>query len=118
MSCHLPGGLDGFIWDSSGAKDTFQEREIRHFLALQEKLREFGLELMDYTPVINENFNRRGEEIDQWLKEWDGEPVESFVILDDLNGRYLRPHSSRLVRTSIMYGLLPKHIKAAIKILS
>lgn len=103
--------------EASGEKDAFQQREIRHFLALQEKLREFGLELMDYTLVINEDMNHRGEEIDQWLREWKGEPVESFVILDDLNGKYLRPYSDRLVRTPIRKGLEQRHVDLAVKIL-
>lgn len=97
--------------------DAFRKREIRHFLALQEKLWEFELEFLDRTPVLNESFNHRGEEIDQWLREWEGEPVESFVILDDLNGKYLRPHASRLVRTSLRKGLIQKHVELAVKIL-
>lgn len=35
-----------------------------------------------------------------------------------MNGRYLRPHSSRLVRTSMTKGLTQKHINMAIKILN
>lgn len=97
--------------------DAFWKREIRHFLALQEKLREFGVEFLDRTPVLNESFNHRGEEIDQWLREWEGEPVESFVILDDLNGKYLRPHAGRLVRTSLRKGLIQKYVELAVKIL-
>lgn len=95
--------------------DAFRQREIRHFLALQEKLREFGLEFLDRTPVSTED--DRGKEIDEWLRKWEGEPVESFVILDDLNGKYLRPHAGRLVRTSITKGLLQKHVELAVKIL-
>lgn len=103
--------------EAPGEKDAFQQREIRHFLALKEKLHEFGLELMDYTPVINEGMNHRGEEIAQWLKEWEGEPIESFVILDDLNGKYLRPYSDKLARTPIRKGLEQRHVDLAVKIL-
>lgn len=103
--------------EAPGEKDAFQQREIRHFIALRDKLREFGLEFLDKTPVINEGMNHRGEEIAQWLKEWKGEPVESFVILDDLNGKYLRPHSDRLVRTSIQKGLEQRHVDLTVKIL-
>lgn len=110
-----------FGWEYMDAhipeNDAFRKREIRHFLALQEKLREFGLEFLDRTPVLNESMNHRGEEIDQWLREWKGEPVESFVTLDDLNGKYLRPHAGRLVRTPITKGLLQKHVELAVKIL-
>ncbi len=104
-----------FYMDSSGAKDSFQQREIRHFIALRDKLQEFELELLDRTPVSVED--DRGKEIDEWLRKWEGEPVESFVILDDLNGKYLRPHAGRLVRTSITKGLLQKHVELAVKIL-
>lgn len=79
--------------------DAFQQREIRHFIALREKLREFGLEIFSRTPVSELDF--RGAEIDQWLQEWEGEPIESFVIIDDMDGRYLRPHSNRFVQTSL-----------------
>lgn len=95
--------------------DVFRKREIRLFLALQKKFREFGLEFLDRTP-LSANAHRSNE-IDQWLREWDGEPVESFVILDDLNGKYLRPHAGRLVRTSTRTGLLQKHVDLAVKLL-
>lgn len=95
--------------------DSFQQREIRHFIALRDKLQEFELELLDRTPVSVED--DRGKEIDEWLRKWEGEPVESFVILDDLNRKYLRPHAGRLVRTSITNGLLQKHVELAVKIL-
>lgn len=95
--------------------DVFQQREIRHFIALREKLQEFGLEIFSRTPVSELNF--RGLEIDQWLQEWEEERIESFVILDDMNGRYLRPHSNCLVQTSLQTGLMQKHVEKAVKIL-
>lgn len=93
-------------------------RDVKHFIALRDKLLEFGIELMDYTPITNVGTNRRGEEIDMWMKDWKGEPIESLVILDDLNGVYLRPYSNRLVRTSFTKGLLQKHVDLAVKILN
>lgn len=95
--------------------DAFQQREIRHFIALREKLREFGLEIFSRTPVSELDF--RGAEIDQWLQEWEGEPIESFVIIDDMDGRYLRPHSNRFVQTSLQKGLMQNHVNLAVKIL-
>lgn len=93
-------------------------RDVSHFIALRDKLLEFGIELMDYTPITNGGMNRRGEEIDMWFKSWKGEPIESLVLLDDLNGAYLRPYSNRLVRTSFTKGLLQKHVDMAVKILN
>lgn len=91
--------------------------DSKFFVGLRDKLLEHGIELLDYTPITDGGMNRRGEEIDMWLKDWKGEPIESMVILDDLNGRYLRPYAGRLVRTSIAQGLLQKHVDLAVKIL-
>lgn len=92
-------------------------RDAAHFIALRDKLLEYDIELMDHTPITNGSMNRRGEEIDMWIKSWKGEPIESLVLLDDLNGAYLRPYSNRLVRTSFTKGLLQKHVDMAVKIL-
>lgn len=91
-------------------------RNVRMFLALRDKLEEHGLELFDKTPDFS--YNQRGEEIDAWLKSWQGEPIDSFVCIDDMNGRWLRPHADRLVRTSFAKGMLPKHVELAVKILN
>lgn len=88
------------------------------YIALRDKFAEFGLEFIGHTPITNGSMNRRGEEIDMWLKAWDGEPIESICLLDDLNGCYLRPYSGRLVRTSASKGLLPKHVELAVKLLN
>lgn len=103
-------------WDDMDKE--LQNQDVDLFLALKDKLWDFGIELMDYTPITNGGMDRRGEEIDLWMKEWDGEPIESFVVLDDLNGCYLRPYSARLVRTSFTKGLLQKHVDLAVKILN
>jgi len=88
----------------------------RMFVALQNKMKEYGLDFVSHTPWIA--YTSRGEEIDRWLQAWEGEPVESFVILDDLEGVYLRPHAGRLVKTSFAKGLLPRHVEMAKKILA
>lgn len=98
-------------------QNGIKSRDADDYIALVEKFAEYGLEFLGHTPISNGGMNHRGEEIDMWLKSWDREPVESFTILDDLNGRYLRPHSNRLVRTSFTQGLMQKHVDMAIKIL-
>ena len=95
-----------------------KSRDADDYLALVEKFQEYGLEFFSHTPVLNESLNHRGEEIDLWLKTWDGEPIESYAIVDDLNGCFLRPHSGRLVRTSFSEGLLPKHVDRIIELLN
>lgn len=94
-----------------------KSRDAEDYLALRDAFAEHGMEFIGHTPVTDRGMNRRGEEIDMWLKNWDGETIESMAILDDLNGRYLRPYAGRLVRTSFTKGLLPKHVEIAIKIL-
>lgn len=88
-------------------------RNIRMFKALRDKLLEFGIELLGYT----DNFGHRGAEISAWLKSWQGEPIEAYVVLDDMGGDEIRPHCKHLVQTSMTYGLQAKHIKKALKIL-
>ncbi len=100
--------------DMDAGQDT---RDVRLFVALRDKLKEYGIDLLGYTPVTDRGMQNRGAEIDMWLKDWKGEPIESMVILDDLDGRYLRPWSRKLVRTSMVTGLIQKHVDAAVKIL-
>lgn len=88
-------------------------QDIHLFDALVEKLKEYDIKLMSYT----EDFGLRGEEIDKWLSDWQGEPIERFVILDDMGGAEMRPHSSWLVQTGFREGLMPKHVQKAIKLL-
>ena len=48
---------------------------------LSNRLGEYGLEIMDSTPVLS-GLSSRGDEIRQWLDD-SGQSVERFVILDD-----------------------------------
>lgn len=89
--------------------------DIRLFDALADKLREYDIELLSYTKDFS---SCRGEEIDLWLREWSGEPIEAYMILDDMDGTELRPHSQYLVQTGFWDGLMPNHISKAIKILN
>ena len=88
--------------------------DVRLFEALQRKLKEFDIELMSYT----DNFWHRGKEIDTWLKNWKGEPIESFVILDDMPKEDFVPNSDRLIQTNICTGLTENHVEHAIEMLN
>ena len=88
--------------------------DIRFYQALISKLREYELELLGYT----DDFGPRGKEIERWLSEWNGEPVESIVILDALEKDELKPYSDYVVQTSLCEGLTPKHTRKAIKLLN
>lgn len=103
-----------YCYDHSLYKKESERQDIRMFETLKNKLFKFGIELLDYT----EDFGLRGEEIDKWLSEWKGEEIESFVILDDMDGAELRPHAQYLVQTSLTEGFTEKHLKKAIHILN
>ena len=93
---------------------SFDLSSIRLFEALKSKLAEYDLELLDYT----EDFGPRGIEIDLWLKSWKGEPIESFVILDDMHLSYLLPHTSHVVSTALSKGLTQADVERAVNILN
>lgn len=84
--------------------------DVRLFEALQLKLKEFDIELMSYT----DNFWHRGKEIDTWLKQWQGEKVESFIILDDMPKEDFEPNTDHLIQTNIATGLTPANVEEAI----
>ena len=89
-----------------------EKKDIRLVCALKEKLQEYNIELLSYT----ENFGFRGEEIDQWLSDWDGETVEAFVILDDMDALEMEPYSELLIQTSFDDGLTEEHVQRAIEL--
>lgn len=84
------------------------------FIRLKEKLREYGIEFISKTPISNSGY--RGEEIDQWLNDWNGEKISSFIIIDDDND--MKPYMDRLVQTSFKYGLRYKNVLKAIRLLN
>lgn len=86
---------------------------IRLFEALEKKLSEYDLEFLSYT----EDFGNRGEEIDLWLKNWNGEPIESFVILDDMYPEDLKLHQEKLVQTVESFGLTQEDVEKAVAML-
>ena len=91
-----------------------EKQDIRLFEALKARLLEYGIELMSYT----RDFAQRGTEIDAWLKEWTGEPIEAFVILDDMDDWELKPHGDHLVQTGFYAGLEPKNVRRALDVLN
>ncbi len=88
--------------------------DIRLFEALEKKLTEHGITLLSYT----DDFGLRGEEIDAWLKHWQGEPIDAYVILDDMDDREMYPHAQHLVQTTFWDGLLPEDVQKAAAILN
>lgn len=94
--------------------DAMDRQDIRLFDAFCAKLKEVGLELLGYT----DDFGLRGNEIDDWLTQWDGEPIESFVVLDDMDEREISPHDDRLVQTFFVDGLQERHVQQAIELLN
>ncbi len=85
------------------------------FIELRNKLEEFGIVLYDKTPVFDNYMRLRGEEIKAYLDSHNN--IDGYVIIDDLDGHYLRPCSSHLLQTSQLKGLQEKHIKAAKRIM-
>ena len=87
--------------------------QAEDFIRLENKLKEYDITFLSRTPVSEERY--RGTEVDMWLKNWGGEPVEAFVILDDEND--MKPYMKHLVQTSWETGLCQKDVDKAVKIL-
>lgn len=101
----------------SDLDDGVETIDARLFIGLRDKLKEYGLEFSGYTPIIDFGQRWRGAEIKKWICEWQGELIESFVILDDLDVDYLHPFEDKVVGTSMMEGFLQEHVDLAVKIL-
>lgn len=97
-----------------GIKDS---EFVKDFITLKNKLNEFGIELYDKTPVFNKPMILRGKEIQSYINN-SNDTIDGYVIIDDLNGKYLRPCSNHLLQTSEWKGLQEKHIKVAERILN
>lgn len=99
----------------SGWKD-FKEGKINadslDFVALQNKLKEFNIELYDYTPLSEKR--NRGNEILEWVENHLDE-IDSMLILDDDSD--IKPFGHFFLRTSFTEGLKPSHYKRAIEML-
>lgn len=87
----------------------------KRFIALEEKMNEFGITLFSKTPIGNQDY--RGDEIKSWIEQWGGEKIENFVIIDDMDD--MRPYKNKLVKTSFLKGGLQyAHMEKAIEILN
>ncbi|MGL5436849.1 MAG: HAD domain-containing protein [Lachnospiraceae bacterium] len=89
--------------------------EADDFSMLCQEFDKYGLTFMSKTPIITRSYGFRGNEIKEWLVNWRGEVIESFVILDD--GSDMNPFAHKLVQTSMIKGLEQKHIDQAVQIL-
>ena len=90
-----------------------ETKDTLDFIALKTALYAHGLELIGKTPESEEDY--RGKEIQEWLDKWDGEPVESMVILDDDGD--MEPFMTKLVLTSFSDGLQDADADRAVAIL-
>ena len=74
--------------------------------AMREYLRSQGFKfekrLIGFTPVLD---RKRGNEIQTWLDNWKGDPIGTFVILDDevFDMEHLR---NRVVKTEMSHGFM------------
>ena len=99
---------DGWYdWDN-GRKTMSSEM----FIELEKKLRDFGIELFDKTPMFKGHLSVRGQEIRYWL-EHQTEEIESFVILEDWENLF--PYNDdNIVWTDIDEGLTEECMELAI----
>jgi hypothetical protein len=70
-------------------------------------------EIIGKTPIIRDNNRCRGDEINAYLEA--NPNIDKFIILDDDSD--MDNLIDRLVKTSYIDGLLPKHIEKAISLL-
>ena len=101
-------------WFYKDHDSTYNGEEVWLFEALQEKLNEYGIELFDYT----EEAGHRGDEISSWLKKHNGETIEAYIVIDDMDEDELRCHSARFIQTDFEVGLTEHHVDQAIKLLN
>lgn len=97
-----------------------EEGDFQHLVDYLKKQGVTG-HILDKTPThlphgYIDRINGRGKEIEQWLKDWSGEKIESFVILDD--DYDLEPFLDHHVPSSEETGLDDEHIEQAIGILN
>ena len=100
-------------WFYKDHDSTYNGEEVWLFEALQEKLNEYGIELLDYT----EQLGHRGEEISKWLKTHKGDEVEAYIVLDDMDESELHQHSAHFIQTDFEEGLTEAHVEQALRLL-
>lgn len=95
-------------------KESFYGEQL--FSVLEKRLSDVGLKVFDITPIINEPFVKRGDEIRKWLNDTKYD-IKNFVILDDENDM-CEFTSTNLVQTSMETGLTEEHLVIAENILN
>lgn len=105
------------IVDATGAKIVLSSswrKSLYDFV--NNRLKQFGMELLDRTPVFHRPYVQRGEEIRYWLEHTESH-VDRFVILDD-EGDMCEYKHTHLVKTNPLIGLRTPWAVEAIKILN
>lgn len=114
------------IVDATGAKivlsstwragfcPTSSMQDKRALAYLCKAFAEKGLVFYDYTP-FDKNRNR-GKEIQDWLDCTEDE-VEDYIVIDDQVFDIIDKHRGHVLMTSKIYGLKPKAVDMAIKML-
>lgn len=108
------------VLSSSWRMDRFYEskrekpRDYNLYQRLVKKLKEYDLTIYSHTPILTGGY--RGKEICQWIQDWQGELIESFVILDDDND--MKPYMDRLIQTSWETGLTQENVERAVEMLN
>ena len=95
---------------------TSAQRIGKMRVELRQLLKEGGVvgDVLDKTPYLSLNGERRGLEIQQWIKDCH-KPIEGMVILDDSDDmNHLKPY---LVQTSFQKGLTMEDAEKAIQML-
>ena len=104
-------------WDTEPLDADRQYSDIADFQlfeALKQKLSSFGIDLIGHT----EDFGFRGEEIALWLSEWNGEPVEAYVIFDEQDWFDHREESQFVIHITKTKKINCEHIEKAMQLLA
>lgn len=120
VPCYQPDCVERFnrLIRQTGAKVVLSATWGRQFTldTLRQHLEQerVGCDTIGLTPV-RPTYRPRGYDIDEWLREWEGESVDTFCILDDHDDMM---HLKRyLVRTEYNAGMQEQHVHAALTLL-
>jgi hypothetical protein len=103
-------GFTGIVRDRTPLREEIVNEKLTHMFTKSGVTTSFD-EVKKKIVVVGE----RGGEIDAWLKNWPGDNIESFVILDD--DADIAPHLDRHVQTDFADGLQDRHVEQALAIL-
>lgn len=93
---------DGWHWEDESLNDI-------SFIDLRKKFQEFGMRISSKTGDWKKN---RGLEIEEWLNNWKGESIESFIIIDDWSD--IGPFKDHLLQTNPKFGFTETDAELAI----